>query len=51
MQTKAVFATVFVSALAAGMAACTSRAATPSRADILLPKERDTVAAVVTGNV
>ncbi len=50
MLTKAVFASVFVSALAAGMAACTSRAATPSGADIVLPKERDTVAAVVPGN-
>jgi murein DD-endopeptidase MepM/ murein hydrolase activator NlpD len=50
MLRKAVFATVFVSALAAGLAACTSRAATPSGADIVLPKERDTTVAVVPDN-
>jgi murein DD-endopeptidase MepM/ murein hydrolase activator NlpD len=50
MLRKAVFATVFMSALAAGATACTSRAAAPAGGDIVLPKERDTIAAIVPDN-
>ena len=50
MLPKAVFAIVLTSGLAAGGAACTSRAASPESKDIVLPRENDTVAAVVPAN-
>jgi len=50
MLPKAVFAVVCASGLAAGAAACTGSAAGVVDRDILLPKERDTVAAVVPDN-
>lgn len=50
MLPKAVFATVVLSGLAAGAAGCVGNAASSSRADILLPKEQETIAAVVPAN-
>ena len=50
MLRKAVFAIVCASGLAAGAAACTGSAAGVVDRDILLPKEHDTIAAVVPAN-
>src|SRR6476620_7262118 len=50
MLSKAVLATVLASGLAAGAAACTGSAAGVVDRDILLPKERDTISAVVPAN-
>jgi murein DD-endopeptidase MepM/ murein hydrolase activator NlpD len=50
MLPKAVLATVLASGLAAGAAACTGSAAAVVDRDIVLPKERDTIEAVVPAN-
>lgn len=50
MLSKAVFATVLVSGMVAGAAACSGRGADASRGDVLLPKEHETISAVVPPN-
>lgn len=50
MPPKAVFASVFVAVFVAGAAGCARSGANGSRGDILLPKEHETVEAVVPPN-
>ena len=50
MSSKAAITTLFVAGLAVGAAACSGRSAGSARGDVLLPKEHETIAAVVPPN-